>query len=146
MASGSRFVKRFFPLLGGALAALCLVPAGARAQAAESFTYSAWTRVLENYVTPQGQVRYAALKANRAELDAFIDQLAAINPENRPDLFPDRATQLANWINAYNAFVVKALVDSYPVKGPLDIRYGFGQLFFKRARHVAGGRHLSLDH
>ncbi|MFQ5818028.1 MAG: DUF547 domain-containing protein [Terriglobia bacterium] len=146
MASGWSFVKRFLRTVALGASVFCLLAPAAAGQTTEHFEYGAYAHVLEKYVTSQGQVRYAALKTDRTDLEAFIAQLAAISPDNRPGLFPETAAQRAYWINAYNAFVLRSVVKSYPVKGPLDIRYGFGLLFFKRARHVAGGKRLSLDH
>ncbi|MFQ5925952.1 MAG: DUF547 domain-containing protein [Terriglobia bacterium] len=146
MASEGGIVKRFLNLVALGASLLWLLAPAAAAQTAERFDYGSYARLLQKYVTPQGQVRYAALKADREDLEAFLAQLAATSPENRPDLFRDTASRLAYWINAYNAFVLHSVVESYPVKGPLDIRYGFGLLFFKRTRHIAGGQRLSLDH
>ncbi len=148
MASALKIVKG---KLGGpagaaaALLALLAAPGAAQAPPGEGFDTAAYARVLETYVTSEGRVRYAALKAEPADLKAFVQQLAAVSPENRPDLFPTRAAQMAYWINAYNAFVLDAVVEAYPVESVRDLKFGFGVLFFKRDRFVAGGRRLSLD-
>jgi len=119
-------------------------PANA-APAADTFDTSAFARVLKEYATANGQVRYAALKRNPADLEAFVRQLAAVSPDNRPELFPSPAAQMAYWINAYNAFVLHAVVAAYPVDSVRDLRFGFGLLFFKRDKFVAGGKTYSLD-
>lgn len=146
MASGLTFVKRKVGLRIGLLAALIFgggaVPVAA---AGPAFDYGAYARVLERYVTPEGKVRYAALKRDPADLEAFVAQLEAVSPENRPDLFPTPAAQMAYWINAYNAFVLEAVVNAYPVSSVRDLKFGFGLLFFKRAQFVAGGKKMSLD-
>lgn len=150
MAFAHLFVKRKVGLprvlRGAFLAALLLLSgAGSRIAASEAFDYSAYARVLETYVTPEGPVRYAALKQNPADLKDFVEQLAAISPENRPELFPTPAAQKAYWINTYNAFVLYAVVEAYPVASVRDLKFGFGLLFFKRARFIAGGKRYSLD-
>lgn len=119
-----------------------LWPIGARA---ETFRYDRWAEVLQQFVTPEGKVRYAELKANHAALDAFLAELAATSPENRPALFPTQSEQLAYWINAYNAFVVKQVVAHYPVSSVISARFLWGLTFFKRTRFVAGGREYTLD-
>ena len=149
VASGRGFVKEKFHPRAGALALVVLLagggtPAGVRAQE-EGFDTSAFTRVLERYITPTGEVRYAELKANPADLNAFIKQLAMASPENRPELFPTPAAQKAYWINAYNAFVLHAVLRAYPVGSVRDMKFGFGLFFFKRAWFVAGGKRYSLD-
>src|SRR4029450_10414881 len=49
---------------------------------------------------------------------------------------------LAYWINAYNAFVLAAVIEEYPIRSVWKVRNG---QFFERARHVAGGRLVSLN-
>lgn len=127
------------------VAALAVVFAASAAAADQAFDYSSYARVLEKYVTPDGRVRYASLKENPADLKDFVQQLAAASPENRPDLFPSPQAKIAYWINAYNAFVLDAVIDAYPVSGVRDLRFGFGLLFFKRAGFTAGGKKYSLD-
>lgn len=143
MASARAIVKRkVAPAL--TVAAVALAAAGA-ATAQEGFDYSSYAGVLEQHVTADGRVRYAALKQRPEELEAFVRRLAATSPENRPELFPTRAAQMAYWINAYNAFVLYEVVKNYPVESVRDLKFGFGLLFFKRARYLAGGKRYSLD-
>ncbi len=106
---------------------------------------TSFARVLENHVTADGRVRYEELKENPQDLVDFIRQLAAVSPESSPDRFPTPAAQMAYWINAYNAFVVHAVVEAYPVESVRDLKFGLGLLFFKRGKFVAGGRKYSLD-
>ena len=142
MAPAGRIVKRKVARALGAGVVLLAASLGA---AQESFDYSSYARVLERAVTPDGRVRYSTLKENPSELKAFIGQLAAVSPENRPALFATRTAQMAYWINAYNAFVLDEVATNYPVESVRDLKFGFGFLFFKSARFVAGGRRYSLD-
>ncbi len=143
MASRGTIVKRKVARLLGVAALLLSAALGAAAQ--ESFDYSSYARVLEQYVTPEGRVRYAALKEHPDELKTFVSQLAAVSPENRRELFPTPQAQMAYWINAYNAFVLYEVTLNYPVESVRDMKFGFGFLFFKRSRFLAGGKRYSLD-
>ncbi len=125
--------------------AVLLLSLAAPALAQETFEYSSYARALKRAVTPEGRVRYQELKQNPEDLEDFVQQLAAVSPENRPELFRTREAQLAYWINAYNAFVVHEVVKHYPVESVRDLKFGFGLLFFKQARFVAGGKRYSLD-
>jgi len=107
------------------------------------FDHSALNRVLSTHVDSSGKVDYARLKVEPADLDAYVDQLAAISPESHPDRFPDRAHRLAYWINAYNGFVLKGVVDAYPVKSVKDIKFLSG--FFNRTWFTAGGEEYTLN-
>ncbi|MBI4466007.1 MAG: DUF547 domain-containing protein [Acidobacteria bacterium] len=148
MASGPGFVKRkvgLWAVVAAWLSLLGVSPARGQAPPEDSFDDSAYARVLETFVTPEGQVRYAALKQDPAALNAFLERLAATSPESRPELFPTPAARMAYWINAYNAFVLDAVVEAYPIESVVSLRTLFGALFFKRARFVAGGKKYSLD-
>ena len=135
MASAPAFVKGKVPRAlcrTGFLLLFSAAPIGLRAQENARFDYSSYARVLARTVSPRGHVRYAELKQDRVDLDLFLQRLAAVSPENRPTLFPDPAAKMAYWINAYNAFVLQAVAEAYPVASVRDMRFGFGLLFFKR--------------
>lgn len=113
------------------------------ANAAEPFDHSALDRVLETYVDTQGRVDYAGLKAHPDGLNAYVALLGRVSPVNHPERFPSRADSLAYWINAYNAFVLKGVVDGYPVKSVKDIKFFSG--FFWRVDFTAGGKDYTLN-
>lgn len=109
--------------------ALVLLTAPAILPAA--FDHSAWDRVLKAYVNQIGEVDYAAIKAHRKDLDDYVGRLGEASPANRVDLFPARADELAYWINAYNAFVTRGVVDRYPTRSVRDL--GLLYSFFLRS-------------
>jgi len=123
------------------LCGISLAPAPAFGD--KTFDYAPFARVLREYVTEQGYVRYTELQTNRADLDAFCAQLAETSPENSPELFPTREDQLAYWINAYNAIVMKAVLDRYPIESVGDASYLFG--FFWKLQFAVGGRQRTLN-
>ncbi|MEW6734934.1 MAG: DUF547 domain-containing protein [Acidobacteriota bacterium] len=108
----------------------------------EKFDHSLFDHVLRQFVDARGYVNYTALKAQRGELDAYIEMLARTSPTNVPTLFPDRAARLAYWINAYNAFVLRGVIDNYPTDSVRDIYALYG--FFWRLKFVTGGEKISL--
>ncbi len=125
------------------VALLLLVVAGGMADPQE-FGHSTWDRVLKSYVNNIGEVDYAALKANRKDLDAYVQMLGESSPANRSDLFPTKAHELAYWMNAYNAFVMRGVVENYPTRSVRDLGVLYG--FFRRNDYTAGGVELSLRH
>jgi hypothetical protein len=80
-------------------------------------------QTLQRFVTPQGGVRYAALKADPAPLDAFIASLATGSPDELARL--PEADRIAFWINAYNAITLKTIIVNYPIhaSGLAALRY-----------------------
>jgi len=109
---------------------------------ATAFSYDTWSTLLAKVVTAEGKVDYAALAQEQELLRAFIDEMAAISPDSRPDLFPTHEHRLAYWINAYNAFTLHAILAEYPITSVWKTRDG---QFFQKKTHCAGGRALSLD-
>ena len=128
---------RYFILLGAILAATSPL-------AASPFSHDLFDQVLQSRVDSLGCVDYAGLRENRTSLDAYIDSLARYNPQSYAERFPSRDHELAYWINAYNAFVLRGVIDAYPVDSVQDIMYLSG--FFNRLEFVAGGQVMTLDH
>jgi inosine-uridine nucleoside N-ribohydrolase len=75
--------------------------------------YAAYAKALRGYVRPP-RVNYAALLQDPRMLDAAI---ASFNLPSRTDeQHWTRPQRMAFWINAYNAFTVRAIVDHYPIQ------------------------------
>lgn len=106
------------------------------------FDWAPWSELLAAVVTPDGRVDYEELSRRRPLLDRVVAALAEASPDTRPDRFPGAEDALAYWINAYNAFVLAAVIEEYPIRSVWRVREG---RFFQRARHVAGGVARSLD-
>jgi hypothetical protein len=77
--------------------------------------HAGWDALLKSHVS-EGLVDYDAIRKAPADLDSYLATLAATDPAT---LSPDH--QLAFWINAYNAFTVKLIVDNMPLKSIRDI-------------------------
>lgn len=102
--------------------------------------------ILDLYVR-DGLVYYLALCNERPKFDRYVLSLGEVRGETL--LAWPRERQLAYWINAYNAFVLRTVIDSYPIRGKSvdfpanSIRQVPGA--FERRRFRAGGRQLTLD-
>ena len=124
------------------LTAGCVV-AGGEGWAAE-FDHSPWDRVLKRFVTEKSRVDYAALRAEPGDLNRYVGQLAARSPVSHPQEFSTRESQLAYWINAYNALVMKSVIENWPTKSVRDIGFlPYG--FFWRQKFEVGGRKYTLN-
>lgn len=122
---------------------LALAPGRVDLRGSNSLDYAPYARLLRNSVTEGGLVHYARLREDRADLDAFVLELAQVSPENSPQTFPTRADQLAYWINAYNALVLQAVADRYPIQSVKDVALWNG--FFWRLKFPVGGREYTLN-
>ncbi len=102
--------------------------------------------ILDIYVR-DGLVYYYALRQERTKLDRYVQALGDTSADTVKGWPPDR--QLAFWINAYNAFVLRSVIDSYPIRGKAadypanSIRQIPG--VFERRQFRAAGRTLTLD-
>ncbi len=107
---------------GWVRAALVLVLVmGASGARAEPFDHQhgAWTQLLRSY-DHDGRVDYAAWKTGgRAALDAYLSSLEAVTGESYASW--TREQRLAYWINAYNAYMVKLVLDHYPLGSVREI-------------------------
>src|SRR5712691_8959918 len=106
------------------------------------FDHALWTEILAAIVTPEGKVDYEILVRHRDLLTRFVVQLGTASPDTTPARFPTAEHALAYWINAYNAFVLAAVIEEYPIRSVWKVRDG---QFFTRVRHLAGDTLLSLN-
>jgi hypothetical protein len=124
------------------LAALAAAPAihGAQEPAAVLGPYEF---VLDTYVR-DGYVYYRTLKSDRRRLDQYLNSRAVAAVDNRP-----ANEQIAFWLNAYNALVLRTVIDHYPAPRRSNdyparsIRQTPGA--FERLTHRVAGRMLTLD-
>lgn len=103
-------------------------------------------RLLDTYVR-DGFVYYNALRIERAPLDRYVASL------NGPDAIAlatgSVGEQKALWINAYNALVLRTVIDHFPIRARAkeypssSIRQIPGA--FEKPQHRVAGRPVSLD-
>lgn len=102
--------------------------------------------ILDIYVR-DGLVYYLALRNERAKFDRYVTAVGEVSADTLKGWPPDR--QLAYWINAYNAFVLRTVIDNYPIRGRSSdypqnsVRQIPGA--FEKRQFRAGGRMLTLD-
>jgi len=115
-------------LVGGLLLAGCsTVPKAFHPTnpiAPKDFSHRTFDEVLQAHVK-DGVVDYPGV-AKDARFLAYIDQLNHVDP----NALPGRQHRLAFWINAYNAFAIKGILDGYaPLTRIGQWRYFIGQTY-----------------
>ena len=101
------------------------------------YTHEKWQKLLSNYVDQKGFVDYQGFKNDEAKLDAYLSELS------NEDLSSYGAAQKkAFFINAYNAFTIKLIVENYPLKSILDLH---GGKTWDRKWISLGGEEYSLN-
>ncbi|HQZ38228.1 MAG TPA: DUF547 domain-containing protein [Vicinamibacterales bacterium] len=99
--------------------------------------------VLDTYVR-DGLVYYRALRQERGRFDRYVSSLAGVDVDGW-----DARRKLAFWINAYNAFVLRTVIDHYPIRGRSS-QYPVGSIrqvpgAFEKNVFRAAGRAVTLD-
>lgn len=82
--------------------------------------HNAWHKITQNHISASGKVNYKGIKADQDQLDAYLDNLQT----NPPQTNWTRKEKMAYWINAYNAFTIKLIVDNYPISSIMELYNG----------------------
>ncbi|MFH6959564.1 DUF547 domain-containing protein [Flavobacterium aquidurense] len=91
-----------------------------------TINHSKWNTLLQKHVSNKGNVDYKGFQKDADELKSYLDELA----KNVPTKSWTKNAVLAYWINTYNAFTVKLILDNYPTKSIKDISDPWGKKFF----------------
>lgn len=132
-------------LLVAAALSSALVAAPQPADGAGDALHKPLDEILDLYVR-DGRVYYRALRSDRGRFDRYVASLNV--PAEAYAKWP-REQQMAFWINAYNVFVIRTVLDAYPIRGKsasypaVSIRQLPGA--FERTRHRAAERSVTLD-
>ncbi len=115
----------------------CLLAFSTSAWAADVIDPKPFDGLLKRYVDKKGRVDYAGLKASPEDSKILNDFTAAVGAAKVEG--SDKA-KLAFYINAYNAHVLKAVVDRYPITSVMKVKG-----FFKEIKHPVAGKQMTLD-
>ena len=89
--------------------------------------HKTWSILLQKHVNKNGDVDYQGFKKDIDSLNSYLGTLE----KNIPSETSSREQKLAYWINVYNAFTVKLILNNYPLKSIKDIKKPWSQRFFK---------------
>ncbi len=98
--------------------------------------HAEWTSLLQRHVSNSGVVDYNGFKSD-SKFDAYLLVLEG----SHPDGTWTRNERMAYWINTYNAFTVKLIIDNMPIKSIKDIENPWDRKFI-----TIEGRSYSLNH
>lgn len=107
--------------------------------------HSLFDKLLKKYVNEKGLVDYKGLKVEQAVLNQYLSALS----KNPPGASVSQPEQMAYWINAYNAYTIRLILDHYPLQSIKDIGSKI-QIPFVTTPWAAkffsiGGKKMSLD-
>ena len=116
-----------------------------------TFPHDSFEKLLRQWVSDDGKIDYESWQASSssvASLNSYLAAVSSISPISAPERFAMRSDELAYWLYAYNAYVIKSVLDHWPVasvtdvKAPIEAVKGLG--FFYRQRFEFGGKYMSL--
>ena len=117
----------------------------------QGFSHNTLEELLRSYVSTDGRVDYERWHQHREsvkQLNSYLAAVSQFSPDSTPERFADRNDELAYWMYGYNAYVIKSVLDHWPlesvtnVKAPLEAVRGLG--FFYQLRFSFGGEFFSL--
>ncbi len=118
------------------------------------FSHRVIHELIRKYTLDGGEkVDYAAWKDAHVDLTALDDQVALIaktSPQSHPELFPTSKHRRSFWINGYNALVLHAVLEYWPLASVRDVKISLssrlvqGKGFFYDRVVVVGGKETNL--
>ncbi len=118
---------------------------------AQGFSHDSFESLLRSYVSADGRVDYDRWQQSQTatqQLDSYLAAVGQFSPKVTPERFSKRNDELAYWMYGYNAYVIKSVLNHWPlksvtdVKAPLEAVKGLG--FFYQQRFSFGGEYMSL--
>lgn len=101
-------------------------------------SHDGWDALLTQFVSSTGKVNYKGLKTQQAKLETYLKLLA----DHPVQTSWTRNEKMAYWINAYNAFTVKLILDNYPLASITNL--SGGKVWDKKWIQL-GGKTYSLN-
>ena len=87
--------------------------------------------LLLSYVDDLGNVNYKKIIENPFALNQYLDFIKTVSPESHPDYFKTENSKKAYWINAYNALILKIMIEN-PGEDILNISFFGHAIFYKK--------------
>ena len=84
-------------------------------------SHEIWNGLVQKYASKDGKVNYKGFIQDSVLFNKYLTILKNNHPNDKNW---NEAEQLAYWINAYNAYTVKLIIDNYPLKSIKDIKKG----------------------
>lgn len=108
-------------------------------------SHKIWNDLLQKHVDDDGFVDYKGFINDKKTFESYLNLLS----KNAPSEKWSKNDEMAYWINAYNAFTIKLIIDHYPVKSIKDIgssiQIPFVNTPWQHKFFSIGGEKMKLD-
>ena len=98
------------------------------------FDHSIFDALLSAYVDENGMVNYDGFKNNK-QIEEYLNSIVSADISKLSE-----EDKLAFYINAYNAAVIKNVLDHLPINSPMVV-----DGFFNKIKHTIAGKEITLD-
>lgn len=85
----------------------------------QTWIHQDFDELLKKHVSNVGKVNYKGLRQELSTLDSYLTRLSETKISSL-----SKDEKLAFWINAYNAFTIKKIIDNYPLNSIMDLDGG----------------------
>ena len=93
----------------------------------EKINHNLFHELLQKHVNIKGNVNYKGFISDKKQLNTYLLLLSKTPPGDSWT----KEEKLAYWMNAYNAFTIKLIIDHYPIKSIKDIKSPWDYRFIK---------------
>jgi len=93
----------------------------------EQFNHTIFNTLLEQNVSKTGETNYRGFIKKKTIFKSYLTALS----ENLPTEKWTKEDKLAYWMNTYNAFTIKLIIDNYPTQSIKDIKNAWDSRFFR---------------
>ncbi len=133
------------------LIVFCVIIVAQPSYADFDHSHSLWNDILGTHVNSKGRVDYKAIISSRKSFDQYIQIVGSVSRVEYNAWTRDQ--QLSYWINAYNAFAIKVILDNYPIKQGKGVKAKFypsnsiQQIprVWDDVKNSAAGEHVALN-
>lgn len=108
---------------------------------AQTSHINSWKELLQKHVNNSGNVNYKAIVKDQQLLQNCLDEFS----KNQPNTSWSKNDILAYWINAYNAFTIKLIIDNYPIKSIKDINNPWDKKFIPNGKQLMSLNDIEHD-
>ena len=105
-------------------------------KAIEKVNYDLWAVLLKKNVSATGVVNYEGFRKDSDKFNDFLRQLSKV----KINTTWTKSDKMAYWINVYNAYTIKLIVNNFPLSGIKKIDSPWKQKFF-----TINGKVMSLS-
>ena len=108
---------------------------------AQNLNDHAYNKLLQKHVNSFGEVNYQAIKTDPQLLQASLELFT----KTQPNKSWSQEERLAYWINAYNAFTIKLIIDNYPINSIKDLKNPWDQEFIPIGKQLMSLNQIEHD-